>query len=163
MVQIEGQIPVIDVIRKFKEDDYKIMRVNDCEAIVTKPDGVSYKVSLTGETYEVGCSCKGGEFEFDRQQKFPGRSEYLNACKHKKILMATCTCPKCEELMALYEFRTDSEIPTIADFFRCMSCEFITDANMVRAERDAAKFRKALAEIHQGEPTERFWLEKEIN
>jgi len=134
MVAFEGQVPVKEVLKKFTVDDYLVKAGEDGEGIVEKPDGTQYKVSLTGVNYPIGCTCRGGEFELDRQKKFPNRTEYENACKHKKLIMATCKCPKCEARMELHEFIhvvDGEEVEGRSRFFRCGDCEFITDANEI--------------------------------
>jgi hypothetical protein len=104
------------------EAGYRIQFFGEGEAIVTKPDGETrYFVSLTGETFELGCTCIAGQ--------------RLGRCKHVAVVanFRPCDNPGCT---GVQEYR-----PAVTCFgetvnrFECLTCGKTTDPRIAYETR----------------------------
>ena len=101
---------------------YKIRFFGEGEAVVLKPDEeTKYFVSLTGATWDIGCTCLGG-------QKF-GR------CKHAAVVshFRPCDHHRCTGTM---EYRQAQTKFGPAHRWECMDCGKTTDPRIVQDVRD---------------------------
>jgi len=147
----QGDVPILPIIRKLSQDGYRMDFPNDGEAVVCKPDGTIYEVSVTGETSELGCTCIGGQYEDERKAKTG--DEFAASCKHKKVVLHTHVCERCDGIQVLHLYTTPPPVLEQRDFFRCLNCGQVTDANEVRDKR-SKKMRVHNTESDDEEPQE---------
>lgn len=101
---------------------YKIRFFGEGEAVVLKPDGeTKYFVSLTGETWEHGCTCIAGRT--------------LGRCKHLAVVanFRPCDDPGCTGTM---QYRQAQTKYGPAHRWECAKCGKPTDPRRVQEIRD---------------------------
>ncbi len=142
-MSFQGNVRSFDLFNDMVSKGYVFEWIADGECIIRKPDAGLYIVSITGETYEIGCTCPGGDFKDDRREKHPEKSEWQIACKHEKIVMDAHECPRCGSVSLYHEYMTPMAQEN--SFFACLKCKQVIDARNILIER-RKKTLKTIAE-----------------
>jgi hypothetical protein len=99
---------------------YQFRFATEGEALVFKPDGVVYTVSLSGAVFPEGCSCPAGK--------------HALRCKHRIIVenFRPCDAPGCGGVQQYHNTQTiGGPVPV----FERLSCHKTTDPQLVQLAR----------------------------
>ena len=112
---------------------YRIRFTGDGEAIVRHPDPAKgpYRVSVTGHTFPMGCTCMG--------------FQYHGRCKHVAVVghFRPCDAHGCDGVQEYITART--HFGEAISVYECMTCHKTTDPAVVRERRDQRKRRQDAA------------------
>lgn len=112
---------------------YKLRFVAEGEAIILRldPHATPYLVSLTGHTWDLGCTCLAGRV--------------LGRCPHVAVVSAFRPCDEPGCLDGIMEDRTYDTIGGPVHVYECLRCGRTTDPRIVQEKRDAQRKTRHVA------------------
>ena len=101
-----NRIETKKLICDLADQGYRFVFSNEGECVVFTPKDDEYSISVTGQSYERGCSCLA-----------------RGPCKHMTAFLGMRPCGECQGVMLREEMTTATRILTGSnDVFRCVEC-----------------------------------------